>query len=192
MNEGQQPWSAFTHDPRESAHADLRASDRDRDVVQQVLAEAYADGRLDRSEYDARSGTAASTRRLGDLPALVEDLVPASSGHMPATTDDAILSPDQLQQRAVATWESDRRSAVWSFLSASLICWAIWLATSFGDPTWDPYFPWPLFVMLGTGLNVGRVHWQREDHIANERRRLEKKQRAALEKRRREHREDEG
>lgn len=45
-------WGSFAHDPREPAVAPLRASDADREVIHGVLAEAFADGRLDRSEYD--------------------------------------------------------------------------------------------------------------------------------------------
>lgn len=47
----------------------------------------------------------------------------------------------------------------------------------------DAQFPWPLFVMLGTGLNAGRVGWQKDEIIEAETRRLEKKERKALEKR---------
>jgi hypothetical protein len=61
-------WASFSHDPRVSANAVLRATDRDRDVVHQVLAEAYADGRLDRDEFDTRSAQTAAARTLGELP----------------------------------------------------------------------------------------------------------------------------
>ena len=80
-----------------------------------------------------------------------------------------------------------RREALWGFLAASLICWTIWLVGAWGPNGLDPGFPWPLFVMLGTGLNVGRVQFRRDDEIASERRRLEKKQRKQLEQR---HKED--
>lgn len=40
-------WGCFTRDPRRLEHASLRASDADREVVHRVLAESYADGRLD-------------------------------------------------------------------------------------------------------------------------------------------------
>jgi hypothetical protein len=88
------------------------------------------------------------------------------------------MSDTQIQQRAVTAWQNDRRNALWGFISASLICWVIWAITSQG-------FPWPVFVMLGTGLNVGRVQFQRQAMIDEERRRLEKKQAREIEKRRR-------
>ena len=69
-------WASFQHDPRDPAVAPLRASDADRDVVHGVLAEAFADGRLDREEYDERSAAVLAARTLGELPPLVSDLVP--------------------------------------------------------------------------------------------------------------------
>ncbi len=51
-------WASFQHDPRDPAAAPLRASDADRNVVHGLLTEAFADGRLDREEYDERTGQA--------------------------------------------------------------------------------------------------------------------------------------
>ena len=48
-------WSGFALDPRDPAHAGLRASDADRERIQRVLADAFADGRLDREEHDERT-----------------------------------------------------------------------------------------------------------------------------------------
>lgn len=48
-------WTSFSHDPRLDAHAALSASDGDRAVVNRLLAEAYADGRLDRDEWPPAS-----------------------------------------------------------------------------------------------------------------------------------------
>lgn len=176
-------WSSFTRDPRLSGHAALRASDADREVVRQVLTEAYADGRLDRDEFDVRSTDIGAARTLGDIPGLVEDLVPPTA--VPAlASGSGVMTDAQLHERAVAEWRSDRREALWGFLAASLICWTIWFVGSWGSDGFDPYFPWPLFVMLGTGLNVGRTQFQRHEMIASELRRLEKERRKQLEARR--------
>src|SRR6478609_7241171 len=91
-------WSSFSHDPRRSANAGLRASDGDRSVVQQVLTEAYADGRLDREEFDSRTAAAVGARTLGELPPLVSDLVAPDSGASPALVRP---SDDDLQRQAV-------------------------------------------------------------------------------------------
>ncbi|KQY64136.1 DUF1707 SHOCT-like domain-containing protein [Nocardioides sp. Root140] len=168
-------WDEFEHDPRDADNRALRAADRDRDVVRRVLEQAYGDGRLDRTELDERTDRVLGSRTLGELPALIGDLVPVT-----ATTPAALVNHDQ---RAVLAWRKDRKDALWTFLSASLICWVIWAATSFGGDGFHPNFPWPLFVMLGTGLNLGRVVFMRDEMVERERRRLEKKERKALEKR---------
>lgn len=160
------PWSAFTHDPRVASHAPLRASDSDRDVVAQVLTEAYADGRLDREEFDTRSAAAAAARTLGELPVLVADLVAVGP---PGTL--ARIPADDLQHRAVARYESDRREAVLGFLGPSIVCVVIWWVLGFGGG-----FFWPGFVIAGTGINLMRTLMTRQDMIERNRRKLEKKQ----------------
>jgi hypothetical protein len=166
---GIEVWSQFEHDPRVASNAAMRASDRDRDVIATVLGNAFAEGRLTDAEYDERSTAALASRTLGDLVPLVADLPTAA----PAPRASI---PDQAAQSYV----NERRQALWGFLSASLVCWVIWLVTGSG-------FPWPIFVMLGTGLNAGRVMWQKDEIIDAETRRLEKKERKELRQR-----EDEG
>ncbi len=177
MTDPHQFWSSFTLDPRSPEYAPMRASDGDRNLVHQALADAYADGRLDRDEFEARTAEATGAKTLGDLVGVVHGLIPTTwvpATHLPSS----LMSDTQIQQRAVTAWQNDRRNALWGFISASLICWVIWAITSQG-------FPWPVFVMLGTGLNVGRVQFQRQAMIDEERRRLEKKQAREIEKRRR-------
>ena len=158
-------WGSFSPDPRVSANAVLRATDRDRDVVHQVLAEAYADGRLDRDEFDTRSAQTAASRTLGELPPLLADLVEPvpvpPGGVLPA-------GGAALRQQAVAKYKSDRRDAFWGFLAPSFICLVIWLAFGAG-------FFWPGFVIAGTGINVLSMMIRRENIIEENTRRLEKK-----------------
>ena len=135
-------WASFQHDPRDPAVAPLRASDADRNVVHSVLTEAFADGRLDREEYDERTAAALQARTLGQLPALVADLVPdrpllPSSSRVPLVAASNV----DLQQRAEEKWREDRRHAFMGFVGSGLLTWAIWIATAWGD--WN-IFPWPL------------------------------------------------
>ena len=88
---GIEMWSQFEHDPRSAANASMRASDRDRAVIETVLADAFAEGRLTRAEYDERTDAALASRTLGDLVPLVADLPVAraprsSSGELHAVT----------------------------------------------------------------------------------------------------------
>lgn len=172
-------WAAFAHDPRDRAHAALRASDADRDLVAQVLSSAYADGRLDREEHDQRAETAAAARTLGELPPLVNDLVPEKS---PNRSLDPIgaATPGELNQRSVEAWHDRRRSAVFGFLAPTVICWAIYIAVNGGI---SGGFPWPLIVMAVTGVNLLRTLTSRQEIQRQELRRLEKQQAKALRKR---------
>lgn len=159
---GIEVWSQFDHDPRIPANTTLRASDRDRAVIESVLADAFAEGRLTRSEYDERSDAALSSRTLGELIPLVEDLPVAREPR---------ASADDRRQQAVRMWESDRREAVLGLLGLSVLLWTIWAVTMWGE------FPWPLFPMAFAVMNVVRIVANKRDIIDEHARRLERKER---------------
>ena len=170
-------WDEFEFDPRSPQHGSLRASDADRDVVHRLLGGAYADGRLNREEFDQRSEAVLGARTLAELPALMSDLVPVSG--VPGRQVVPAEASSALQARAVAAYRADVREAAWGFVSASIICWVIWGVTSAGG------FPWPVFVMLGTGLHLLRLLVMRGDQVEEQRKRLERKERKALEQQQR-------
>lgn len=164
-------WAEFTQDPRDQQCASLRASDRDRSLVQQVLAEAYADGRLAREEYDERSERAGAVRVLGDVNPLLRDLVaPPAAGRGLVSA-----SRRELEQRAERTWQARRREAVFSFLGPSFVCLVIWFATSWDGAGFTPYFFWPGFVIVFTGLHLIRTATRHADIVEEEVRRLERR-----------------
>lgn len=175
---GDSLWGSFALDPRDPAHAGLRASDRDREVVRGLLATAYADGRLDREEFDERSERAASARLLGDLPAIVDDLVPLTPTR-PGSRSPAPLPATDLAARARRRYESDRREALLAFLGPSLICLVVWAVVMFGG------FFWPGFVIAGTGINLVQTLVRRQDITEGHLRRLEKKQAKELDRQQR-------
>jgi hypothetical protein len=180
-------WRSFAHDPRDPAVASLRASDADRDVIFGVLAEAFADGRLDRAEYDERSTAVLGARTLGELPPLVADLVPAvpaltSSGRVPLR---AATSAD-IRRRAQEHWEDERRNAFFGFIGPTVICWTIWTGVNWGELDFGEHFPWPLIVMAVTFLNLLKTVSTRAEIIASEVRRLERRQAKELEKKKHE------
>jgi hypothetical protein len=167
-------WSGFERDPRDAGNAGLRAADQDRDVVRSLLSEAFADGRLDREEFDERSEQVTAARTLGELPPLVRDLVPIT----PVVPRAAgLMRPEELQARAVEKWRSDRREAVYGLLFVSAVTWTIWAAVSLGG------FPWPAFVTIAALMNLLKVQTSREQKVADNVRYLEKKQAKELRKR---------
>jgi hypothetical protein len=167
-------WASFQHDPRDPAVAPLRASDADRNVVHGVLTESFADGRLDREEYDERSAAALQARVLGELPPLIADLVP-DRPLLPAQVPLAAMSHSDLERRALQKWRSDRREAFVGFLGSGLVTWTIWAIFMFGE------FPWPLIVNAFALMNFFRVAASRNESVANEVKRLERKQARAIE-----------
>jgi hypothetical protein len=156
-------------------------------VVTGVLTEAYADGRLTREEYDERAGVAATAKTLGELPGLINDLVPQTPV-VPGRRDvEGVPTAGALHAQAVQRWESQRWQAVVGFVVPTVICWVIWVMTglgpSGGSGGFDATFPWPLFVMIGTATRLGKVLMNRQRFIAAEERRLAKRQRHGLEPR---------
>lgn len=176
-------WHAFDHDPRDPRFAGLRASDRERDVVRSLLATAFAEGRLDRDEFDERSSAVDTARRLGDFPPLIGDLVPERPD-VHAARGLVAARPEDLHRLAVAEWRSERRNAVVGLVGSSLLCWAIWLAVTFSSGSFDPHFPWPLIVMALSVANLVRVATGREEIVGDHVRRLEKKRAKQLRGRR--------
>lgn len=176
-------WSSFAHDPRDPGVATLRASDADRDVIHGVLAEAFADGRLDRTEYDERSTSVLGARTLGELPPIVADLVPAlpartTSGYVPLV---AATSAD-IRRRAEKHWLDERRNAVFGFIGPTLICWIVYLSYAGIPPDFGDSFPWPLIVTVASFLNLLKTATSRDPIIASEVKRLERRQAEKLEK----------
>lgn len=165
-------WDEFEHDPRSPENAHLRASDRDRDLVHGLLGAAYADGRLDRAEFDERTAQVATSRTLADLPPVVADLVSPTTGRL--------ARPADRRAEAERRFRQARQEAFLAFLTPTLVCWVIWtwvLVAGHGTP-----FPWPLFVTLGTGMRWFRMLGNREDHVAAIERRLERRETRAIER----------
>ncbi len=156
-------WHRFARDPRAPENAGLRAGHADRELVLEALTAAYADGRLDLDEFEQRSEQAHGAKTLADLPPLLADLVPSG------TPSRALVTPADVQQRAMQKFRDERAGALRAFLVPSLICWAIWLAGGADS------FPWPLFVTIPTLINLIVTLTRREDIIASEVRRIERR-----------------
>ena len=86
-----------------------RASDRERDAVVQRVQEAFADGRLDDTEFDERMRAALTARTHSDLDVLTADLPAAAAGTGPAPAGGG-RGPGRF---AVALKSSVRRAGRW-------------------------------------------------------------------------------
>ena len=88
----------------------MRAGDRERDAVVQLLQEAFADGRLDDEEFDQRTRAALTARLDSDLAGLTADLPASAGAPRPAAPLAAGRKPGRF---AVAYKSSIRRGGRW-------------------------------------------------------------------------------
>jgi hypothetical protein len=165
---GPEMWREFPHDPRSPEFAPMRASDADRDIVLRTLSEAYAQGRIDREEYDERADAVHAAKTLGELPRVLDDLVP-STALVPFAGPGA-LDTRSVEEQAVARWERRRREAFMAFLIPTMICWVVWLLTSGPGG-----FMWPVFPMIGTAVPLLGTMVQKKDMIESNKRRIVRK-----------------
>jgi hypothetical protein len=169
-------WSAFGRDPRIRDNQGLRAGDRDRDIVRDAISEAYADGRLTSTELDARLTQVQEARLLGDLLPIVADLMPTRET---APRQSLVYaSRDEIDRLALTRYHERRRQALAAMLVPSLICLTIWIWSMISSG--GMVFPWPLFVIIGTGGYLSRLLFGRESAIEEEREKLRKKQAKSL------------
>lgn len=90
----------------------VRASDRERDTVVQRVQQAFAEGRLDDTEFDERMRAALTARTHADLDALLADLPAETSAPAaaPAVAGRGSSGPGRL---AIALKSSVRRGGRW-------------------------------------------------------------------------------
>jgi hypothetical protein len=111
-----------------------RASDAEREAVADRLRAAAGEGRLDNDELEERLGRAYAARTVGDLATL--------------TTDLPVLLPSAPPEpRRPALRSAHVRSKLASFVTANVVCIAVWAATGEGSF-------WPIWVLLGTGIGL--------------------------------------
>jgi hypothetical protein len=163
-------WRRFEHDPRDPAYAGLRASDRDRAVVHDALAEAYAEGRIDRDELDERTTRVDAAKTYADLVPPLHDLTADAAS--PAVS---LASRPDLQRQAQGYYVEKRGEALMGFLIPNLICWAIWFMSG------HHAFAWPVFVLIPTAGNLVRVLVSKQSIIDGRIEKLERRRAKSLE-----------
>jgi len=92
--------------------AAVRASDRERDAVVQRVQQAFAEGRLDDTEFDERMRAALTARTRADLDGLLADLPAetAAPGAVPVAAGRGSSGPGRV---AIALKSSVRRGGRW-------------------------------------------------------------------------------
>jgi len=92
---------------------DLRASDSDRQATVDALADAYADGRLTKDEFDNRSDAAYAAKTFGELSPLIADLGPGRRV-TPVTAAAVVPAGGVRPAVSVAIFSSSHRQGVWT------------------------------------------------------------------------------
>jgi hypothetical protein len=136
---GSSSWRTGQPDP------DIRVSDAERAQMADVLANHFADGRLDQSEFDERMGKAMAAKHRRDLAGLLADLPP-----LPAPAPSA----PELRRR---------RGRLGLFLLAVLL-----FVVAANVPVWPAHFPWLLLaivVFVAWWASSRRTRWRRRDEV---------------------------
>ncbi|MGJ3509903.1 DUF1707 domain-containing protein [Enemella sp. A6] len=162
-------WSEFTADPRKAKNLELRASDTDRNLVSEILADAFAEGRLDPEEYQNRLDKALSLRTLGEITPLVQDVWLAGR---PSAKQ---VAPRSKVERG---FDIAVGAGLGSWLVVAAITNVVWLATSLSGGF---YYYWPIWPMLGVGIGVVVSLIGRWQAGAEKRLKVEDKRRRELE-----------
>lgn len=185
-------WSRFSADPR--SYGQVRASDADRAVISDVLSEGYALGQLDVEEFDERTEAAAKVKTLGEIPALIEDLVlsdptEVESGQLDDAgraqalarlEDDRVpITPEQIDAAAQKYYRDRvRRSLLGAVAGPTGVVLAIWAISSIASGQF--IFFWPIFVILPMLFGGLRRIANKDEIIRNRKRELTRRARARL------------
>jgi ferric-dicitrate binding protein FerR (iron transport regulator) len=110
------------------------------DEVIAVLTEAYAQGRLNREEFDARMELAQRARTFGELERLTQDL--------PATSPVPAQGPDARTSR-----QRELRRAGLPGVGVSALVNLIWAASWASEGT-GPTGYWPIWAMGPWGIAI--------------------------------------
>lgn len=126
-------WERFTADPRRPRNAPVRVGHADRDLLADMLADAYAYGRLDTDEYNDRLDKAMEIKTVGEIMPLVGDLAATGSRNSPR---------DAGRGRKLAS--SILYLIAFSVVAINVVIWALASASA----AQLLYF-WPMWVAVG-------------------------------------------
>ena len=141
-------WSAFSVDPRNPQYQHLRAADSDRATASSMLAGAYAEGRLDKDEYDQRLDQVAAAKSMGELVPVLDDLTVERTAPQPQPQGDSdACMPGMMTTRNTRSFFAGLPR--W-WLGLAVMFNLIWLMSVIGSGHLIYY--WPMWPMLGTAI----------------------------------------
>lgn len=120
----------------------MRAGDSDRDTAREILTEAYAQGRIDRQEYDQRIESTLQAHYLGQLVPVLNDISVTPLDQSPARSN--------LTEPARRSFWQRRSGAVKSAVFVVGITNLVWLWTSITSGHLTYY--WPMWPALGMAI----------------------------------------
>ncbi|KOX22942.1 hypothetical protein ADK67_22345 [Saccharothrix sp. NRRL B-16348] len=134
----------------------MRASDAERELVQQWLHRAHADGSLDLAEFDARVVRTWEAKTRGELAALTIDLPSVSQASAESPTSLVLPTPKPVKTGSGGRKALKVLSTIW--LSVSVLNFALWLLVSLlaGEGLVHPWFLW---VAVPPGAVLGVLWW---------------------------------
>lgn len=124
----------------------MRAGDSDRDTAREILTEAYAQGRIDRLEYDQRIESTLQAHHLGQLVPILNDisLTPLGQPSAPAARAHAPTAPSRRSSG------KGRSGAVKTAVFVVGVTNLVWLLTSITSGQLNYY--WPMWPALGMAI----------------------------------------
>jgi hypothetical protein len=145
--------------PAQRPGTGLRASDAERESALRILATHFADGRLERAEFDERADAALAARTQDQLRTLFADL-PGPAPVPPAVSEHALGAGSASGSFAAVRWQARPPAAPWAaplVLVPVLLAFAV-LAALHGAP------PFPFIVLTFILLRRHRrsTRWNRE------------------------------
>ncbi|AEA24919.1 DUF1707 domain-containing protein [Pseudonocardia benzenivorans] len=133
--------------PDHDAHPGLRIGDAEREHTEALLRTHVGDGRLDLTEFESRLDAVHAARTQADLDAVTRDL-PVLTAREPVATAAPTTARPRIAAGRAAAW------APWALVGT--ICLVMWLATSVGTGSVQPFWPawvigpWGALLLLGT------------------------------------------
>jgi len=140
------PGSWFDPSPKVPRSADVRASDAEREAVVDRLRTHFAEGRLDHEELEERVEAAYRAKMRSELDGLLADL-PAAVSPPESPPSPPVAPPSYRPLLGYALR--------WVVIDLGAV--AIWAASGLHQPFW------PEWLLLGSGLLVGRRAARRLD-----------------------------